>query len=123
MRAVFVMIFAALSIVACATAPTTQELTAADIGGRPENAQQLVKEHFAKTLYDPYSAVYTFDYGPERGYWRGLTTTVGWVVCGSVNAKNRFGGYVGAKRFRVIIVKGRIDDSDAIIGDYVACQP
>lgn len=122
MRSLFVMLFVTFSLVACAT-PSKDELAAVDIGPRPENAQQLVKDHFAKTLFDPYSAVYTFEYGPERGYWRGLTTTVGWVVCGSVNAKNRLGGYVGAKRFRVIIVKGRVDESDAIIGDYVACQP
>lgn len=111
---------AALGLTACAT-PTKDEVDRADIGPRPENAQQIVKDHFAQTLFDPYSAVYRFTYGPERGAWVGLGTDYGWIVCGTVNAKNRLGGYVGAKRFRVLIAHGRVVENASAVGDLIPC--
>jgi len=110
----------ALSLAACAT-PTKEEVDRADIGPRPENAQQLVRDHFAQTLFDPYSAVYTFNYGPERGVWVGLGTDYGWIMCGTLNAKNRLGGYVGAKRFRVLISHGRVVENASAVGDFIPC--
>ena len=122
MRTVLLVLCAAFSLCSCA-APSKEEIAQADIGPRPENAEQLVRDHFAQTLFDPYSAVYTFDYGPERGYFTALDTTIGWVICGSVNAKNRMGGYVGAKRFRAVIVRGRVAEGATVIGDpYAVCQ-
>lgn len=122
MMRVVVLIAVALGLFACAAIPTKDEVGSADIGPRPENAQQLVRDHFAQTLFDPYSAVYTFDYGPERGYFTALDTTIGWLVCGSLNAKNRMGGYVGAKRFRVVIAHGRVVKDASFVGDNTVCQ-
>jgi hypothetical protein len=109
-----------LGLAACAT-PTKEEVDRADIGPRPDNAQQIVRDHFAQTLFDPYSAVYTFSYGPERGVWVGLGTDYGWIVCGTLNAKNRLGGYVGAKRFRVLIAHGRVVENASAVGDLIPC--
>lgn len=93
---------------ACASAPTEQHLNAADIGPFPSNYEQLVKDNFAASLFDPYSAVYSFTNTPFRGYSGNVFdgANVGWIVCGTVNAKNRMGGYVGAKPFVVVISKG-----------------
>jgi hypothetical protein len=46
-------------------------------------------------LKDPYSAVYQFE-APMRA-WNYDNVT--WMVCGTVNAKNSLGEYVGAKPF------------------------
>lgn len=123
MRGVKTML-GALSVLlfGCATVPTSEQVASADIGPRPENAQQIVKDYFARTLFDPYSAVYTFDFGPARASHTGLGTTIGWFVCGTLNAKNRMGGYVGAKPFRVVIVKGAPVEDVSLVGDYVVCK-
>lgn len=110
------------TLLGCMTVPTQEQVASADIGPKPENAQQVVKDYFARTLYDPYSAVYTFNYGPERASHTGLGTTIGWFVCGTLNAKNRLGGYVGAKPFRVVIVKGAVVEDVSLVGDYVVCK-
>ena len=67
--------------------------------------QAFIKKWFSTRLKDPYSAVYTFSqpqkgyqakapvpFGPG-GYWLGYRVDV------MVNAKNSFGGYVGAKKY------------------------
>src|ERR1700747_1207115 len=67
--------------------------------------QAFIRKWFSTRLKDPYSAVYTFSqpqkgyqakapvpFGPG-GYWLGYRVDV------MVNAKNSFGGYVGAKKY------------------------
>ena len=72
------------------------------------NYETFIKDYFKESLFDPYSAVFEFK-KPQRvfykpGIWEGggqLTKKLyaGYVVVVSVNAKNQFGGYVGAKRY------------------------
>jgi hypothetical protein len=95
---------------ACASAPTGQELAAADVGPLPSNYEQLVKDNFATSLFDPYSAVYSFTQTPFRGYAGNAVdgAKIGWIVCGTVNAKNRMGGYVGARPFLFVISNGAV---------------
>lgn len=59
----------------------------------PENLQQVSRNYIGEILKDPASAQYRFDF----------TTTSGnsEAVCGAVNSKNSYGGYVGYKRFYV----------------------
>jgi hypothetical protein len=59
-------------------------------------------------LRDPYSAVYTFE-RPVRAWGFFGEDPIRWVVCGTVNAKNAFGGYVGAKHFMAHYLHGRIE--------------
>ncbi len=72
----------------------------ANYGAAPSaNYQNLIKEHISASLIDPTSPLFTFD-TPRKGYTKegGAFNTdelFGWRVCGSVNAKNRFGGYTG----------------------------
>lgn len=50
------------------------------------------KSKIGKVLFDPTSAQYEYIYAVgllEKQY----------AVCGALNAKNRFGGYIGVKRF------------------------
>ncbi|WP_422021885.1 hypothetical protein [Roseibium sp.] len=61
--------------------------------------EQAVRTKVAETLVDPYSAVFTFDVVNEfEGGMAGK-------ICGSVNAKNRFGAYTGQRFFYAGYVK------------------
>ena len=89
----------------------------ADYGPRPIDYQDIVKRHYDQRLFDPYSAVYEFG-EPNSGWLRGSVFSspkYGWLVCGTLNAKNRFGGYVGVKPFVVLINNGRV--ATDILGD------
>jgi len=56
-------------------------------------------------LYDPASAQIAWTSGFQWGFVKKLfeARTFGWIACGTVNAKNRMGGYVGAEGFLVFI--------------------
>lgn len=90
---------------------TPEQLAAADYGQYPSNYEELVKNYFSTRLKDPYSAVYEIT-APIKGYTRkapivgGGVENFGYVVSLSVNAKGGFGGYVGAKRYRLFIRDG-----------------
>ncbi|WP_395172692.1 hypothetical protein [Roseibium alexandrii] len=61
--------------------------------------EQAVRTKAAETLVDPYSAVFTFDVVNEfEGGMAGK-------ICGSVNAKNRYGAYTGQRFFYAGYVK------------------
>ena len=117
----WMVVVACLGVMGCAAQqrtlgqkpiPTAQEIANAYYGDapKPENYEQIVKDFQAKRLNDPYSAVYVFDGPPKKGYvtyW--LLGPHSWVTqygyCGqtSLNARNRYGGYVGAKNYGYII--------------------
>jgi hypothetical protein len=68
------------------------------IGPPPEDYETQIKQYFRPSRLDPCSAVYEMR-APVRGWERandGVMRVI-WVVCGTVNAKNRFGGYVGQR--------------------------
>ena len=99
---------------ASVAAPTTVELAAADYGPpiAQAEAEALAKEVLATVLKDPYSAVYNCP-APEKG-WRNDTVFdkykkhYGYVLKCSVNSKNSYGGYVGAKPYEFVINNGRV---------------
>jgi hypothetical protein len=104
------IIFLIALLVGCASAPrpTAQQIEAADCGPFPTNYEEIIKSVASKNLIDPYSAQYTFSQ-PVKQLNRMTGNPVwGWAVCGTVNAKNRFGGYVGAKPYYALIYKGTI---------------
>lgn len=57
-----------------------------------------------QNLFDPSSAQIVYTSGFQWGYAKPLIgkRTWGWIACGTLNAKNRFGGYVGATGFWVM---------------------
>ena len=66
----------------------------------------------AKSLIDPTSPLYEFD-APRKGYTKasgtfGTSERFGWRVCGTVNSKNRFGGYTGRAPFFALFRGGRL---------------
>lgn len=69
-----------------------------------ETAQRGVTM-LSSNLFDPGSAQINWSSGFQWGYMKPLIgrRTFGWIACGSINAKNRLGGYVGAQGFLVFI--------------------
>lgn len=97
----------------CATPISPETLANADYGSPPpKNYKELIKKEISPALLDPYSAHYEFS-SPSKGYTRnapmwGTTEMFGWKVCGTINAKNRFGAYVGSTPFFVLFKNGRV---------------
>ena len=96
----------------CATVPTNEELANKDYGRYPENYQEIVKRYFSGQLSDPYSAQYRWIKPPYQGYFIEHTNLLtgqpdkfsfGYLVHVGINAKNRFGGYIGEKEYVVLI--------------------
>jgi hypothetical protein len=81
---------------------TQGELAQADFGTLPSSYKDQIRAWFSGQLFDPYSAEYAWA-DPTRQKYDGQ---YGWHVQMSVNAKNRFGGYVGAKRYNFFFPKG-----------------
>lgn len=110
MHRILVAVGAMALVAACASPPTDEQVRAANTGPYPTKYEQIVKDNFATSLFDPYSAVYSFTRTPTKGYGGNPMdgARIGWIVCGTVNAKNRLGGYVGAKPFVAIISNGTV---------------
>jgi hypothetical protein len=107
---VFVACVAALLTACLAPIPTQHQIESTDVGPYPSEYQQIVKDALGKELLDPYSAVYSDWKGPQQGYAGDRFTgfAFGWRVCVSVNAKNRMGGYVGARPYAFVIRNGAV---------------
>lgn len=94
---------AMMTLAGCAVAPRTvpPEIAAkANYGTFDEKAARAkIKDHLNRTLIDPYSAMTSFEYKPAK-HWATDDSGkyhFGWIVRYEVNAKNRMGGYTGAK--------------------------
>ena len=99
------VILSCLLLSGCATSPrpTQEQVNAADCGPMPVSYKESIKQIIDGRLSDPYSAVYTFS-SPQKSWNRSTGQPIyGWRVCGTVNAKNKFGGYVGATPFYALI--------------------
>ncbi len=89
----------------CATVPrpTREQIEMADCGPLPLMYEKAIKAIIEPYLLDPYSAIFTFTH-PQKGWNKlGSEPIYGWFLCGTINAKNRMGGYVGAKPFYAMI--------------------
>ena len=67
---------------------------------QPDSTERkAISDRIGADLKDPYSAQFTFDlWGSKRLTPDGLER----VVCGTVNAKNSFGAYVGKRQYWVL---------------------
>jgi hypothetical protein len=75
-----------------------------------ERFRELGEEAIRAQLIDPESARFTWDHGFREGGFKPFLTRrwYGYVTCGLVNSRNRFGGYVGRSRFVVVIDNDRV---------------
>lgn len=78
-----------------------------EIGPEPawDNAKAGAKEIIRNDagLLDPWSAHWQWRRGGI------VRTKKGWLICGSVNSKNQYGGYAGWHDFSVRVVNGKSD--------------
>jgi hypothetical protein len=108
---------ALILLAGCAAMPviTDQQLATADYGAavtQPE-AEAMAKTWLNGYLKDPYSAVTQWE--PVA---KGIVTTSlldghrelpGYIMNGTVNAKNSYGGYIGARSFRFLFRDGKVE--------------
>jgi hypothetical protein len=116
------------TILVCALLIISNSAQAAPV---PEDVKRAVKKAFIDKLADPYSAQYTFDiYAPK---FRHGEVELG-TVCGTVNAKNQFGAYIGRRAFtasvsrdsRSIIVSAKLHNQslpDLLSSPIQPCSP
>jgi hypothetical protein len=108
------MVLTAGTMTACARMPTQDELSHLDYGQpvSQQSAEDQAKSYMERHLKDPYSAVYTWQ--PVATGWvkappiLGGGIDAGWVLKGTVNAKNSFGGYVGVRPYRFMFNNGSL---------------
>ena len=117
-----VSVLAALLAAGCATPISPKKLATADYGPPPPaNYEEIVKARFSRVLIDPTSPIYEIR-RPHKGYTKQSSLfdtqeSFGWVVCGTVNSKNRMGGYTGGAPFFTLFKGGYI--AEFVPGDTV----
>lgn len=101
-----VIFFATLvMLVGCVKPLPQSEIDGGDYGPFPMQYSQIVTSALKAGLFDPYSAVISVK-SPERRYFRKAFTPgakFGWGGYATMNAKNRYGAYVGEKRYIYLI--------------------
>ncbi|RED06993.1 membrane lipoprotein lipid attachment site-containing protein [Ectopseudomonas oleovorans] len=114
MKRYVLAIFMALTLSGCAHKPTQQEIDSADYGYsiNQSDAQKQVQSFFSVYLKDPESARFAFS-DVYKGYFvgsafEGRKLSAGYLMDFRVNAKNSFGGYVGAKPYKALFHNGRL---------------
>lgn len=89
-----------LMISSCTSMPTKDELEGADYGIPPKDNKvgEVYEQIIRGTLIDP-SSIQTRNIQQPQKFWtkNGKRLSAFWLICGEVNAKNRFGGYTGFK--------------------------
>jgi len=100
-----------------------------DVGPAPERATGLamIETSIRATLKDPDSAQFSWPNGFVSGRYHRLfgKRYEGWITCGTVNAKNSYGGYIGRAAAIGVIRDGVVigvnfDDATAQYGTFVA---
>jgi len=102
-----------LVVAGCASAPTQQQISAADYGApiSQDGAVGLVTAYEKSRAKDPYSL--KIECVPAYKGWTSNRFSTKSLVAGylsdcSVNGKNSFGAYVGARNYRFVIHDGSI---------------
>ncbi|MGP9420775.1 hypothetical protein ACT3RT_17475 [Ewingella sp. AOP9-I1-14] len=93
------LVIAVSFLAGCVSNPNPVEVSNADYGVKPskELYELKIKSYQEERLKDPDSAKYHFG-EPHKGWckFNGMVN-YGWIIDYSLNAKNSYGGYVGAK--------------------------
>lgn len=105
---------AALGLTGCVSMPTSADLAVADYGPpvSQEDAESQARQFLDARLKDPYSATWSCQ-EVQSGYFKdapiyGGKVTFGWRLMCSVNSKNSYGGYTGAKQYGFLFRDGRL---------------
>jgi hypothetical protein len=89
--------------------PRQPSLPVATPDSDPSSGIALAEEALRARLKDPDSAKFTWPYGFRYGTFRlGSKSAEGWITCGTVNAKNSFGGYTGSAATLTVIRDGAV---------------
>jgi hypothetical protein len=119
-------ILGALGLAACAADPmhglTAAQLRDMDIDSGPqptiETARDMLEAAVKARLRDPQSAQFEWPHGFALSSALSPGAARGWFTCGSVNARNGFGGYSGRKAVMVVVDNGRVTWLDIDNGPY-----
>ena len=103
MKKVIMTVMAAVMLAGCA-GPVPKKSTDLKLAPPPtkEEAMQRIATYLSNTLIDPDSAKISCTHLPTQGWvWPGIGYDLqyGYISLCDVNAKNRYGGYTGAKRY------------------------
>lgn len=87
--------------------------TLPDVGPAPDKASgtALLEDAIRANLKDPDSARFSWPNEFRNGWYKpfGFHRKVfGWYTCGTVNAKNSYGGYVGKEPVIGVIANGKV---------------
>lgn len=119
------MKIAACLLIAVATASPPRP----SIGPAPARAIgiAMVESAVRATLKDPGSAQFAWPNGFVSGWYKRPfgRKSYGWITCGTVNAKNGYGAYIGRAAVIGVIANGAViesnmDDASARYGTFVA---
>jgi len=100
------LFFSGLMIITAPLAAKEKALPPPEPATHPDWADARDKglSGITSTLFDPTSVVVNWSSGFSWGFTKPIIgkRTHGWVACGTINAKNRMGGYVGARPFWIM---------------------
>ena len=109
MRKAIVLLLFVFGLTGCASAPTQEQIANADYGRYQSSKKcvEIAEEVIRNSLKDPISALFTHG-ACMRSWWGGIGKSVayGYLQRGTVNGKNSYGGYVGARKYAVLIKNG-----------------
>lgn len=100
------MVLACGLLAACT--PSHEEFAAADFGDFPTYYDKTVDRWLERQLIDPESRRVDTMREPQQYFWAFSNPKYGYLVCGSVNAKNRMGGYAGRSNFWAMLRGDRV---------------
>lgn len=71
----------------------------------PSKMKRRIETAVREDLRDPESARFEWPYGFRRGTYKSRSgaSSEGWITCGTVNAKNAYGGYVGREAVAAVV--------------------
>ena len=103
---IFALLAISTSAHAAKTPPPPEPTTPPDWSA----VRQQVEARLLSQLVDPDSAKIEWPYGFRWGFFKPILQKriFGYVTCGTVNSKNRMGGYVGDSPFVVVYLDGSI---------------
>ena len=95
----------------------TVNLDSADFGKYTNNYEELVKTWGSSNLKDPESARYGRISKPRKEFMvENLKPFYGFSLCAEINAKNSYGGYVGAQTYWFMIRDGKVARAQSTSG-------
>ena len=106
-----IVAFFVLLITGCASAPSEEEIANAYYGKdhSQSECERIVESVLSSSLKDPGSA--QWQHGScYKGWSSSLTSgkNFGWILRGSVNGKNSYGGYTGFSAYQAVIRDNRL---------------